>query len=396
MYLHDFVNPNSFPDRVRELPRKFLPSPDFSTMKRSEFSKSVPFHATIENVVHMLLQNMLVGYSLNRAGQPINFSLIKNWFGKEGEGLCVEVLGEIPFGEFDDKETSTSGYQLPSHHHRSCFLLYLYWMSSDEVWAKIKKEVVSCRVYDGQKLTEIYVKENNKTKQNKDSFLRNPDMVLGSILSCDASPNGKFNGRLANRLSNPARTLLSSKGGYLQALANLLYACSFSSVGHSNGTVTDLKASPGSVYNCRGAHKVGKFIEMDCKNNPKAFPVKDELLDIVASAVEEYIVFLDVYKQIIYKKKVNGDNVELHEKIVSQTAFFAFFMYDKVIFKKLPSAKTIAERLAYHCNGKGTAATTSLGEKINSLWNFDKDSIDERCQGILEAFRKPAPKEARA
>jgi len=384
MYLSDFVNPASFPKRVRELPKKFLPTPDLSALKRAEFSNSTPFHATIETVVHILLQNVLVGYGLNRAGQPINFALIKRWFGKEGEGLCVEVLGEIPFGEFEDQ--TNPAYKLPSHHHRSCFLLYLYWMASDEVWNKIKKEVISCRVYDGHKLTEIYVKDNNKTKHSKDSFLRNPDMVLGSILSCDPSTNSKRNGKLATRLSTPARKLLSSKSGYLQPLANLLYACSFNSVGRSNGTVTNLKESPGTVYNCR--QKVGKFIEMDCKNHPKAFPVKNELLDAVALAIEDYIVFLDAYNQIVYKKKANGDNVEFHEKIVAQTAFFAFFMYDRVIFQKLPSAKTIAERLAYHCTG-------ALGEKINLLWNADKETIDERCLSIWGTFRKAVPKKAR-
>lgn len=381
MQLVDFANPESFPKRVRELPKKFLPLPDLSGLKKGGFSKSAPFQATLEVIVHALLQKFLTGYDKNRAGQPINFSQIKRWFGKEGEGLCVEVLGEIPFGELPNEEAMT----LSSHHHRMCFLLYLYWMASDEVWQQIKKEILSCRVYDAKKLTTLYVKDNDKTKHSKDSFLRNPDMVLGHVISCDPDPSGKFNGRLAARLSAPARNLLSSKGGYLQPLANLIYARSVKEVAYNTkGTTKDLQASHGRVYNCR--QKVAKFVEMERRGNENAFPVSDALLDEVAAAVEEYIEFLDTFKGEVHKQSLTG-NVELHRKIMSQTAFFAFFIYDRVIFKQLPSPKLVGERLAYFCTGP-----TGLGQKINELWNGDEDVIDNRCDKIIEILRKKKKK----
>lgn len=371
MYLNDFVNPESFPGRVRELPKKFVPLPDFSKIKRSGYSNSAPFHATVEQVVHSLLQRLTEGYERNRGGDPINVAQVKKWFGKNGEGFCAEVIGEVPFGEFHNK----NNFVLFSHHHRLSLLLYLFWMAPDEMWNLIKKEMLSCRVYDGSKLTELYVKSDIGTKQSKDSYYRNPDMVVGKVLSS-----------LTNKLSLPAKTMIHEKGGFLQPLASLLYACSVEYVNHIDGSKTYLKQSPASVYNCR--QKVTKFTKMDCKNHPKEFPVSNDLITLLAHAIEDYMVFLDVMKQKIYEKKVHGDNVEVHEKIISQTGFFTFFVFDRMIFDKLPSAKTVAERLAYHCVGP-------LGEKINFLWNGDALTINERSAFIWETFRKSVPKEAK-
>lgn len=377
MYLKDFANPANFPKRVRELPEKFLALPDFSSMPRGEFSGSAPFQATLELVAHTLLQEILVGYDKNRGNQPIRMSQIRRWFGNNGDGLCVEAIGEIAFGESKDRFT------LAKCHHRACLIMYLYWMAPDEVWNKIKNEIISCRVYDVSKLVKLYITDNDLTKQNKASFLKNSDMLLGNVLSSSLSSDGKFDGRLFQKLSVPARTLISSKNGFLQPIANLLYALHVKTCTYAN-KVVDLLNSQSSVYNCR--HKVKKFVELSLKDNEYNFSISDEHLDSVAAAIEDYIMFLSFFKMEIEQQRVAGTDVTLHKKIISQTAFFAFFIYDRVVFKLLPPSHQVAERLAYHCNG-----SLQIGEEINSLWNNDSVFINKRADKIVSALRKRIP-----
>jgi len=381
MYLKDFADPANFPNRVRQMPENFLELPNFDDLQRGEYSGSAPFHAPLELVAHALLQEILVGYDKNRGNQPINLSQIKKWYGKNGEGVCVEALDEIAFGESKHGDSFT----LAKWHHRACLVLQMFWMAPDRIWNKIKNELISCRIYDVKKLVPLYVADNARTKQSKDSFLRNPDMVLGSIVSCDPDDDGKFNGRLASRLSKPARSLLGSKSGHLQPVANLLYALHVKTCTYAKtGEVVNLTASPANVYNCR--NKVKKFIEMPRKENPTAFQVSDDILDAVAEAIEDYLTFLSIFKSLVEVKRAAKNDVSMHKKIIAQTAFFAFFIYDRVIFKMLPSASLVAERLAYHIGG-----ASKIDEALNLLWNSDTKLMNKHGDQIVATLRKRLP-----
>lgn len=378
MYLKDFADPANFPNRVRQLPKEFLKLPDIDALPRGSYSGSAPFHAPLELVAHTLLQRILVGYDKNRGNQPINQSQIKKWYGKNGEGVSVEALDEIAFGESKHGDSFT----LAKWHHRACLVLQMFWMAPDRIWNKIKDELISCRVYDVKKLVPLYVADNAGFKQSKDSFLKNPDMVLGSIVSCDPDPDGKFNGRLASRLSVPARTLLGSKSGYLQPVANLLYALHVKTCTYAkSGEVVNLIGSPANVYNCRT--KVKKFVEMPRKENQDAFQVSDDILDAVAEAIEDYLSFLSFFKSEVDVKRAARNDVSMHKKIIAQTAFFAFFIYDRVIFKMLPSANLVAERLAYHIGG-----ASDIDEIVNLLWTSDTKLMNKRADQIVTTLRK--------
>jgi hypothetical protein len=376
MYLADFTNPEKFKNRKRELPKKFLPMPDFKSMKRGNYSNSVVALLTVEVVVHMLLQQLCGGYGRNRGGQPIDMGQILRWFEK---GLCIEALGEFPIGESENTDAMT----LASHHHRCCFLLYLYWMASDEMWNSVKKEIVSCRVFDADKITELYCNLENCRPQSKDGFLKNPDMVLGHIISCDPY-DPKLNGRLANMISAPARNLIGGKSGFLQPLAALVYARTEKVIKSGKMAGRDLQKSHYTIYNCR--RYAGKLAKLPYKNHEEEaeslFKVSDETLQEIALAIEDYLVFHSELRNQIAQQAAAQVNVKVLRKIMKQTGFFTFYIYDRVVFGKLPPAKQCAERLAHFCG------STRLGATINSLWNNDGDTVDERAAFIYESLRK--------
>lgn len=376
MQLADFINPDKFPNKVRPAPEKLLPLPRFDKMKKGFWSQTIRTDVTVELYTHMLFRGDVIGYDKNRGGQDINLAKIKKWYGKFGEGLKMEVLGEIKLSDFRQTENC---FVLPSHHHRSALLLYIYWHSPQELWDLIKQEEFSIRISVPEKHVATYCAENDLTRAAAKGFLRNPDMVVGHILSCDTDENGKYQGRISTMLSLPARKLLATQSGLLQPLASMLYAHHYKTF-TSRGEVINLLESHATIYNCR--QKAKTMTELPYVGNEDLLAVEDEFLARVAAAVEDYLEFRTEFELEIRKADLGNYNTSAHKDILKNTAFFTFYVQDRLFFKQLPSAKLVADRLFHHATGP------ELGDLVKYLWNGGQPAMERRTNKITDYLNK--------
>ena len=386
MHLSEFSNPLSFPNRKRERPDEWLPLPDFAALRASvgEFSKSVPFHMTFEQVAQLGLREIVVAYDKNRAGKPIDMKSINKWYGDNGENISIENLGEFTFGYAE----GSNELMLAKNHHRQALVEFGFWMCPDEVWERIKNERISCRLYDRNKLVGIYCKDDMPKPQGKGSFLRNPDMVVGHVVGCDTDENGKCNGRLAKRLTKLGRNLMRSKAGYLQSVAAFIYAW----MNHERILAEDGVdiLVPNKIYAQRS--KIDQIIKTPYKGHEHEFPVSDEILNSLGVVIDEYCQFLEHYKHCVRMQK---DDPKARLKLLTRTSFFTFWLQDRLLFNKLPAnPKLVAEKLAYHFNTQGSeysGGTQTLANAIKNLWNGSSLEVGDRIKTIREIMKKRVP-----
>ena len=384
MKLKDFTVAENFPNRIREAPKSAARRefPEWTKFKRQSFSNSTPFHMTLEQWVFALFQDLIRAYGKNRGGKDIVMPRILDWYEK---GIMVEALGEIPLGNYFDVEKF---FKLPSHHHRSCYILYLYWHSPH--WDEIKNELVAVRVFEKEKFSKLYATLDNGNKQDKDGYLKNPDMLVGRIISCEKIENhghGPEHGRLCSLLSIPARDLINSKGGYYQPIASVTFANEKKQVFGANGKVYDLLKDQPAVYACRG--RVDKVARTEwSRATSHQFLVTDETLRAVAAGIEDYLLFEHHFRAMLKNKILAGDNVDTQKKIIDNTAFFSYYLADRVIFNKLPSAERVATALNYFCNHDDIR----LGAEICLLWNNGRPAQERRTALLNDVLNRKVPK----
>jgi hypothetical protein len=378
MLLQDFTNPENFPDRVRQLPKVFLDfskfEKDFLQKRKDGFSPSVSLQITYEQYVHALLQGYVVEYDENRGGASLNSPKIRDWFGESGEGIVIELLQEFPLGYNDDYEV----LKLPSHHHRSALILYSYWMASEEIWKKLRKELLAIRVFDTgpefERFVGLYCGFDDMTKQAVGGMLKNPQMVVGNIVSCRG-------GKLGPLLTEATREYMMGKTR-LKIVASLIYAMEHKTkvcVNNRKSEVVNLLEDHPAIYACRGESKLGKHIKKPYKGNEDDFPVSDDTLLMVAEAIEDYMVFKSEFEKLIAAAKAVGVCTTPHERILSQISFLAYYLHDRCVFKKMPNnPKIIAERLF-----KGaTSERDDLSSVVQLLWNGTTEQMRKRTQHL--------------
>ena len=364
MFLKDFTVAENFPERVRELPKKFKEFPDYQRelaqkIRSDSFSPSVVFHVPVVVYVHALLQELVQQYEENRGGGELKFSRIKKWYGENGEGVFVECLQEFCLAAgVGDKNY----LQLPSHHHRSALLLYMFWMAPDEIWNSISKELIAIRVFDGaengKRLVDLYCAFDEMNKQPKGGKLKNSHLAIGTVVSCRGT--GRLGGLLCQSTGEymMGRTRLGVVASLLYAMENKVH------FNEKEQIETNLLQDHPTVYGCRGDSKVGRHINKNAIENEDEFPVSDETLQKVADAIEDFMVFKHEFELKIASAKQSGLPMIQHQKILRQVCFLAYYLQDRCVFHRLPAAKKVADKLYKEATGKG-----NLAHEIQLLWN---------------------------
>lgn len=406
MFLSDYLNPENFPNRVRNLPKTLKEFPDWKTglnkaiklyEKGQAFSPSFAFHATGEQLTHALFQ-LIQQYGKNRGGNELNEKLIRKWF---EDGIYTELLQEFPLAllqEFTlaDFTSLQEVLMLPSHHHRAALFLYCYWMMPEEKYKIWIKENIACRVFDGGKgncrFIEVYCGFDNMTKQPKSGMLNNSDLVAGRIVSVETFHNGN-SGRLGRILSTPAREFMMKTKGCLQNTLSVIFAANKKNRIKADGTSENLLASHSSIYSCRGGSKAAKHIKIPHIGHEHDLVVTDVLLQEVANAIEDYMAFRSAFHEEMHQAKTTQD-ISTHKLVFDKYRinFFTYYIQDRIVFQKLPSAQRVAERLCYYVNSPiEDGNKTTVAETIHYLWNGTAEDQDERCRLLNDKLNKRKP-----
>ena len=186
-------------------------------------------------------------------------------------------------------------------------------------------------------------------------------------------------------LSIPARELINSKGGHYQPIASVTYAAEKKQILGAKGKIYDLVKDQAAVYGCRG--KVDKFARTEwSRSTSHQFLVTDETLRAVAAGIEDYLSFEHHFRALI---KQSTGNIAIHKKVIDNTAFFSYYLADRVIFHKLPSAERVAVALNHFINDDDVR----LGSEICLLWNNGRPAQQRRTALLDDVLNRRVPKQ---
>jgi len=327
---------------------------------------------TIEDYCFLLIFGKIVGYDKNRGGKPLNSSKIKSWFKEDGSGIDVNALSEFLIGDCGDY------YQLITHHHRSSLLMHAFYYASEEQWNRIKDEKVNVRIVSKEEMLTLYCKTDDMSIHQKAGYITNCQMAIGSVISITG------NGLITNYLSDDSMELFRKTEKFCCPLGTIIYAYNKA----KNG-----KYYPDQFTMYQERNNVRDLIKCPLEGNEHEVSFSSATIKEVASVIDDYTDFhLLLKEEIKARHKLNKikkcNPTKEFEQILRSSSFFAFYMQDRLVFKKMAYQEHSGGPYKLVPNEDIVAAIfgniVELHEPIKLLWNSDGKSVNNRVDKIVE------------